>query len=276
MEYNDIMDYDGVVAHSGDISYKFEDFRNAIIWGDWLKVCESFPDESVDLIVSSPPYNLGKHYRSSDDAREFEQYLEWHEKVLKSCLRILKHGGRLAWQVGSVYNKNGYFPLHQWVGQKCREMGYLMRGEIIWYKMQIPKRTAWGSWQSASNNKILPSYEYIELFSKGSMKLEHKGENTVSRESFIKLTDGLWRIKPETKLCKFHPAPFPVEIPLGLIEMNSYRGDVVLDPFVGIGTTMVAARSLDRVPIGVELEPEFIKLAVQRLKDLEKPPEIIF
>jgi len=243
-----------------------DDMYFNVIHGDWLQVVKNIPDESIDLIFTSPPYNLGKDYKSMNDNRLLKDYLRWHKKVLKSCYRILKKGGRLAWQIGSIIDDDRqYFPLHHWVSKTCIDLGYTMRGEIIWDKQQIPKRTAWGSWMSASDNKMLPGFEYIELFCKGSKKILHKGEDTVGRSEFIDWTNAMWHVGPETTLHKDHPAPFPIELPRRIIEMNSYKGNVVLDPFGGLGTTALAAKRVGRVPITVELEIEFANKAVRRM-----------
>lgn len=256
-----------VIVFKKNHNLPLDDMLFNVVQGDWLQVVKKIHDESIDLIFTSPPYNLGKNYKSMDDDRPLKEYLRWHKRVLKSCYRILRNGGRMAWQVGSIIDDDGeYFPLHQWVAKTCMDIGFIMRGEIIWDKQQITKRTAWGSWMSASDNKILPGFEYIELFCKGNKKIQHRrGEDTVNRNNFIDWTNAMWRIAPETELHKEHPAPFPVELARRVIEMNSYTNAIVLDPFSGLGTTALAAKRLGRIPVAVEAESEFVNKAVRRL-----------
>ena len=130
---------------------------NAVICGDWLKVCKLFKKNVFDLVISSPPYNLGKEYEIENDF-DFTDYLEWHSLLLQGCMRVLKNGGRLAWQTGATRDGNNYFPLNSWVSMICLRIGFSQRVEIVWNKNQIPKRTAWGSFQSPSNNNILSNY----------------------------------------------------------------------------------------------------------------------
>ncbi len=242
-----------------------EDFINKIICGDCLEVMKDIPDKSIDLVLTSPPYNLGIDYDNYIDNKELKQYLEWQKEILKECIRVLKDGGRLAWQVPSITQEKMYYPLNAWVSMNCIDIGFEQRAEIIWLKEQIPSRTAWGSFNSPSDNKILPSWEYIELFSKSSKKIQHEGITDLDKNNFIEWTNGLWRIQPQT-ISVGHPAPFPIDLPKRIIQMNTYVGDIVLDLFMGSGTTAVACKQLKRNFIGIEISEKYCEIARQRLR----------
>ena len=238
---------------------------NTIICDDCLKVLKQIPDKSIDLVFTSPPYNLGIEYDTYNDNQELKEYLSGQEKVLKECFRIIKDGGRLAWQVPSITQEKMYFPLNSWVSIKCLDIGFEQRAEIIWLKDQISCRTAWGSFNSPSDNKILPSYEYIELFSKGNKKIQHSGETDLNKDNFIEWTNGLWKIPPQTQSVQ-HPAPFPLNLAKRIIQMNTYVGDTVLDCFNGVGSTCVSAKQLKRNFIGIEISERYCQIARERLR----------
>lgn len=242
-----------------------EELKNQIICADCLTFMKDIPDKSIDLIITSPPYNLGIDYDNYNDNQELNDYLLGQEKILRECFRILKDGGRLAWQVPSITQEKMYFPLNSWTSMKCLEIGFEQRAEIIWLKEQIPSRTAWGSFNSPSDNKILPSWEYIELFSKGNKKIQHEGTTDLDKNNFIEWTNGLWRIQPQT-ISVGHPAPFPIDLPKRIIQMNTYVGDIVLDCFLGSGTTAVACKQLNRNYIGIEISEKYCEIARQRLR----------
>jgi site-specific DNA-methyltransferase (adenine-specific) len=160
-----------------------------------------------------------------------------------------------------------YIPLHTIVIDEMQCLGFLMRGEIIWQKSAgAGASTAWGSWMSASNPTLRDVHEYIMVFSKGRMG-RSKGESSISRDEFLEYTKSVWSFQPESAKKIGHPAPFPLELPYRLIQLYSYRGDVVLDPFCGSGTTCLAAQQTGRHYVGFDNNEDYVELAQRRLKD---------
>ncbi|MXV74306.1 site-specific DNA-methyltransferase [Candidatus Poribacteria bacterium] len=222
------------------------------------------PDNSVHLMVTSPPYNVGKDY--DDDLTEYE-YLDLLYSVWKEVYRVLSPGGRACINVANLGRKP-YLPLNAIISQQMREIGYLMRGEIIWDKSASAGTScAWGSWKSASNPVLRDIHEYILVFSKEDYKRPAMGRtSTISKEEFLKLTKSVWTFPAESAKRVKHPAPFPIELPRRLIELYTYSGDVVLDPFLGSGTTAVAAMRGNRHYIGYETSEDYVKISKARLR----------
>lgn len=221
------------------------------------------PDYSVHLMVTSPPYNVRKEY---DEDLTLEEYIDLLHVVFKETYRVLVTGGRACINIANLGRKP-YLPLHALIIQTMLEIGFLMRGEIIWDKAaSASPSTAWGSWQSASNPVLRDVHEYILVFSKESFsrKPEVK-EDTIERESFLEWTKSIWTFPAVSAKRIGHPAPFPEELPRRLIELYTFKNDVVLDPFCGSGTTCLAAFRLGRQYIGYEINPQYKQLAEERL-----------
>lgn len=225
---------------------------------------QAIPDNSLHLMVTSPPYNVTKEY---DQDLSLREYLQLLRNVFAETYRVLVHGGRACVNVANLGRKP-YIPLSDHISHMMLEIGFLMRGEIIWYKgAGAGVSMAWGSWQSASNPVLRDTHEYILVFSKGSFrrkKSEHK-EDTIAREQFMEWTKSVWDMNTESARQVGHPAPFPVELPYRLIQLYTYKGEVVLDPFMGSGSTTLAALKSDRKYIGYEVDPEYNQLAEDRL-----------
>ncbi|GAB4483440.1 MAG: site-specific DNA-methyltransferase [Anaerolineales bacterium] len=222
------------------------------------------PDHSIHLMVTSPPYNATKEY---DEDLTLEEYLHLLRKVFTETYRVLVYGGRACVNIANVGRKP-YIPLSDYISHMMIEIGYLMRGEIIWYKgAGAGVSMAWGSWQSAANPVLRDTHEYILVFCKGSFSRPKSKErkNTITREQFLEWTKSVWSINPESAKKVGHPAPFPVELPYRLIQLYTYRGDIVLDPFMGSGSTAIAALKSGRKYIGYELNPDYIELAKERI-----------
>ena len=163
------------------------------------------------------------------------------------------------------------FPTNQIITNQMLTLGFLWRTEIIWDKRNYGcNYTTWGSWMSPSNPFVKTIFEYINVYCKGSFKKIGSKENIdISKKEFIEYVNGIWRITPETRMSKFgHPAVFPEEIPKRLMKLFSYKGDIVLDPFNGVGTTTLVAKKLGRGFIGIDLSPEYCKTARNRLNSL--------
>jgi modification methylase len=227
------------------------------------------PSNSVHHMITSPPYNVSKEY---DDNLSLQEYLSLLRDVFEEVYRVLVPGGRAIINIANVGRKP-YIPLATYVNTIMIELGFLMRGEIIWDKSaSAGSSTAWGSWQSASNPCLRDIHEYILVFSKGSFKLprtkEEKAngrEDTIEKQEFIDLTKSIWRFPTASAKRIGHPAPFPVELPRRTIEFYTFTGDIVLDPFIGAGSTAMAAKDTGRHFIGFDISEEYVTLAESRL-----------
>ena len=223
------------------------------------------PDNSVGLMITSPPYNVGKDY---DDDLSLEEYLGLLKRVFAETYRVLEPGGRACINIANSGRKP-YIPLSHYITKIMMDIGYLMRGEIIWIKAEGANGScAWGSFCSPSNPTLRDIHEYILVFSKSDFKRAYSGESTISKEDFLRDTLSIWRFNPESASKIGHPAPFPLELPLRLINLYSYKTDLILDPFLGSGTTCVAAKKLARDYIGYDIEEKYCKLAQNRLNTL--------
>lgn len=223
------------------------------------------PDNSVHLMVTSPPYNVGKDY---DADHTLEEYLGFLQRVWREVHRVLVPGGRACVNIANLGRKP-YIPLHSYIIQGMVEIGFLMRGEIIWNKAaSAAGSTAWGSWKSPANPTLRDIHEYILIFSKGAFKRKnlHKRQATISREEFLEYTKSIWTFPAVSARKVGHPAPFPVELPQRLIQLYTYEGEVVLDPFMGSGQAAIAALQGERRYVGYEIESRYCRLAERRIK----------
>lgn len=230
---------------------------------------DDLPDCSVHLVITSPPYNSQKEY---DQNLSLDEYLDFLMRVWKETYRVLVPGGRICINVANLGRKP-YIPLHSFIIDQLQGIGYLMRGEIIWDKAaSASPSTAWGSWRSASNPVLRDVHEYILIFSRdGFQRPKGDRENTIQKEDFLAWTKSVWQFPAVQARQIGHPAPFPIELPHRCIQLYSYRGDVVLDPFAGSGTTCVAAKQDGRKYIGYEINPDYIALAEKRLDETTQP-----
>ncbi len=249
------------------------DLENKLILGSAENMKE-LPDNSVHLMITSPPYNVSKEY---DDDLSLKEYLQILENSFKETYRVLVNGGRACINVANLGRKP-YIPLSDYISQMMLEIGFNMRGEIIWNKAaSASPSTAWGSWQSAANPILRDVHEYILVFSKGDYKRE-KGnkENSISKEQFMEWTKSIWTMNAESARRIGHPAPFPEELPYRLIQLYSFTGDIILDPFIGSGTTAVSAIKSDRKFVGYDISKEYIELADKRIEPLIKQTKLSF
>ena len=262
--------YDDLVSHRevGGPQELPEELKDVIINGDSRNL--PLPDNCVHLVVTSPPYNASKAY---DDDLTLTDYLNLLHDVFKECYRVLTPGGRMVVNVANLGRKP-YIPLSSHVNLIMHEIGFMHRGEVIWDKSaSAGSSCAWGSFQSASNPCLRDIHEYMLMFSKGDYKLPRtKNErsegriDTISKDDFIKQTKSIWSFSTESARRVNHPAPFPVELPKRCIEMFTFLGDVVLDPFLGSGTTAVAAKQLGRIYVGCDISEEYCSISERRLE----------
>jgi len=273
--YNEIESADTV----SDIVNPFPSkYLNMIINNSCINMKE-IPDNSLHLMITSPPYNVSKEY---DDDLSLDEYLKLLHDAFSETYRVLVNGGRACINVANLGRKP-YIPLSDYISKMMIEIGYNMRGEIIWNKAASSSpSTAWGSWQSAANPILRDIHEYILIFSKGSYKRERtkdemkKKMNTITKEQFIEWTKSIWTMNAESARRIGHPAPFPEELPNRLIQLYSFTSDIILDPFMGSGTTAVAAIKSKRNYIGYEISEEYVKLAENRIKNALQESNTLF
>ena len=227
---------------------------------------DEIPDDSIHLMITSPPYNVGKEY---DNDLTLDEYLELLTEVFGQTYRELVTGGRACINIANIGRKP-YIPLHAMVIEIMLDLGFLMRGEIIWDKSASAGGScAWGSWMSASNPVLRDYHEYILVFSKESYSKNRSQErkDTIERDEFIQWTKSIWTFPAVNAKKIGHPAPFPIELPHRLINLYSYEGDVVLDPFCGSGTTCIAALQNNRNYIAYDINEEYVNLSQKRINN---------
>ena len=235
--------------------------------GDCIEVLKTMQEATVNLVVTSPPYNVGLEYNEYDDDRVHSEYIRFLKEVFTLTYRVLASDGRIAINIGD--GKNGKIPTHSIVTMTMIDIGYIPMSTIIWNKRTTSNRAAWGSFMSPSSPSFPSQVEYILLFSK-TKKLQHIGTATIQKEDFIKWTNPLWEFNAEKDMRKIgHPAVFPVELPRRVIELLTYQDDVVCDPFMGSGTAGVACVKTKRRFIGIEKDKKYFDIAEGRIKKFE-------
>ena len=237
-------------------------------------------DRSVALMITSPPYFAGKEYETEMGAghvpSSYVEYIEMLREVFALCLRKLEPGGRMAINVANLGRKPYRSLSADVMGILQNDLGMLLRGEVVWQKAKgAGGSCAWGSYKSPQNPVLRDVTERVIIASKGRFdrakkraKREAEGlphEPTIGTEEFLEATIDIWEIPSERATKVGHPAPFPVALPLRLIELYTYKDDLVLDPFIGSGTTAVAAAESGRHYVGFDTEPDYIALARERL-----------
>lgn len=233
------------------------------------------PDNSVHLMVTSPPYNVGKEY---DEDFTLQEYRDFLRRVLKETYRVLVPGGRVCINVANLGRKP-YIPIHSFIIQDMHDVGFMMRGEILWDKgSSASPSTAWGTWLKANNPVLRDVHEYILVFSKDTFTLRNpnKRKSTISKEEFLEFTKSVWTFSAERANKIGHAAPFPVELPYRLIQLYTFEGQVVLDPFMGSGTTCIAALKTGRNYVAYDTDKKYCELAEQRIKQFLQQQETLF
>ncbi len=223
------------------------------------------PGNSVHLMVTSPPYNVGKEY---DRDLTLQEYREFLKRVWREVHRVLVPGGRVCINIANLGRKP-YIPLHAFIIEDMLELGFLMRGEIIWDKgASASPSTAWGSWMSPKNPTLRDVHEYILVFSKDTFRRQapKNRRSTIDRDEFLEFTRSVWSFPAVSARKIGHPAPFPVELPYRCIQLYTFEGEIVLDPFMGSGQTAIAAIKTNRHFVGYEIDEEYVNLAEKRIK----------
>jgi site-specific DNA-methyltransferase (adenine-specific) len=221
----------------------------------------------IDLVITSPPYNVDIQYNSHNDRRSYEDYLVFSETWMNRCHDWLRDDGRFCLNIPLDKNKGGQQSVGADLTTIAKKTGFSYHSTIIWNEGNISRRTAWGSWLSASAPYVIAPVELIVVLYKNTWK-KTSGSRTsdISRDDFMAWTNGLWTFNGEKKTKIGHPAPFPVELPLRCMKLFSFVGDTVLDPFMGSGSTLVAASLCNRKGIGIEIDPRYCEIASDRVK----------
>ena len=252
-----------------------------VIYRSDARIMRNVESDSVALVVTSPPYFAGKEYEESLGINgvpgTYFEYLTLLHDVFSECKRVIEPGGRIAINVANL-GRRPYRSLAGDVTQILQDLGLLLRGEVVWWKGRAAGGScAWGTFQRPSNPVLRDVTERIIIASKGRFDRALKPEErldrnmpstaTISRDEFLEATTDLWEIPPESATRVGHPAPFPVAIPRRLIELYTYEGDVVLDPFMGSGTTAVAALRTERHYIGFDTDKSYVARAKARIAE---------
>ena len=228
---------------------------------------QELPNESVHLMITSPPYNVGKEYDADLSLSEYKGLISG---VMQETYRVLVEGGRACINIANV-GRTPYIPLHAHLIEISHDCGFFMRGEIIWDKgASAGTSCAWGSWKSSSNPVLRDVHEYILVFCKKTFARRPIRQDSIGRDDFLECTKSIWRFPAASAKKSNHPAPFPLELPLRLIHLYSFVGDIVLDPFLGSGTTAEAALRSDRKYVGYEISEEYVSSARERMAGFSK------
>ena len=236
--------------------------RDTTIFNDDLLTTEMVDAESIDLIVTSPPYNVDIKYNSHDDQLSYTDYLEFTRQWMTRCFEWLKSDGRFCLNIPLDKNKGGQQSVGADFTTIAKEVGFQYHSTIIWNEGNISRRTAWGSWMSASAPYVIAPVELIVVLYKDSWKkTSGSKDNDITRDEFMEWTNGVWTFNGESKKRIGHPAPFPIELPRRCIKLFSFVDDTVLDPFLGSGTTLIAALQNSRKGVGIEVDYDYCQLA---------------
>ncbi len=240
--------------------------KNVYIYKGNVLDKDSFSGEFADLIVTSPPYNVGIEYNSNDDELTYDQYLDFSKRWMKNCYDWSRPQARFLLNIPLDKNKGGHKSVGADLTRIAQDVGWKYHSTIVWNEGNISRRTAWGSWMKASAPHVIAPVELIVvLYKEQWKKTKGSGVSDITKEEFIEYTNGLWTFPGESKKRIGHPAPFPKELPYRAIKLFSFVGDTVFDPFMGSGTTLVVAAQTNRVAIGLEIDKNYCKLAKDRV-----------
>ena len=265
----------GMYYYASDNSFSKEnkilpgEYVDKIICADSEELLKKLPDNCIDLVFTSPPYNFGLDYSTTDDDHHWEKYFDKLFAVFSQCIRVVKWGGRIAINIQPLFSD--YIPSHHIISNFFIKNKMIWKGEILWEKNNYNcKYTAWGSWKSPSNPYMKYTWEFIELFCKGSLKKDGNKDNAdISGDEFKKWVLAKWSIAPERKMKEYgHPAMFPEELAQKVLKLFSFKDDIILDPFNGAGTTTFVAKQLNRHYLGIDVSEEYTNKATQRIQSV--------
>jgi len=242
-------------------------FKTDSLWilnDDFLKT-NRIKEGVVDLIITSPPYNVDIKYKSYDDKIPYNEYLNFTKEYLAKCYRLAKDDGRFCLNIPLDINKGGQQSVCADITTIAKEVGWKYHSTIIWNEQNISKRTAWGSWLSARAPYVIAPVEVIVVLYKKKWRKIDSGKSDITKKEFIDWTSGVWNFMGESKKRVGHPSPFPIELPRRCIKLFSFVDDTILDPFLGSGSTLIACAETGRKGIGVEIDENYCGLAKQRI-----------
>ncbi len=243
-----------------------KEYENSIICGDSYEVLKKLPDNCIDLVFTSPPYNFGLDYEANEDAHHWDKYFSKLFEIFSECIRVVKYGGRIVVNIQPLFSD--YIPSHHIISNFFISNKMIWKGEILWEKNNYNcKYTAWGSWKSPSNPYLKYTWEFVEIFSKGTLKKEGQQDKAdITADEFKKWVVAKWSIAPERNMKSFnHPAMFPEELATRVIKLFSFENDIILDPFNGAGTTTFIARRFNRKYLGIDIAKEYCDIANNRM-----------
>ncbi len=244
-------------------------YENQIICADSLELLKKLPDNCIDIIFTSPPYNFGLAYDTHNDTSKWNDYYDMLFAIFKECIRVLKYGGRFVVNIQPLYSD--YIPAHHIISNFFIQQKMIWKGEIIWEKNNYNcKYCSWGSWKSPASPYMKYTWEFVEVYCKGDLKKEGSKECAdITEEEFKSWVVAKWSIAPERHMKEFgHPAMFPEALAERVLKLFSYRGDVVLDPFNGAGTTTVVAKKNGRRYLGIDISEEYCATAQKRMDNV--------
>ncbi len=246
------------------------EYENKIICADSSEFLKKLPDNCIDIIFTSPPYNFGLDYDSHNDTARWNDYFDMLFAIFKECIRVLKYGGRFVVNVQPLYSD--YIPIHHIISNFFIQNKMIWKGEIIWEKNNYNcKYSSWGSWKSPASPYLKYTWEFVEVYCKGDLKKQGDNENIdITAEEFKSWVVAKWSIAPERNMQEFgHPAMFPEQLAERVLKLFSYKNDVVLDPFNGAGTTTVVAKKTGRRYLGIDISEEYCKTAQKRIDEAD-------
>ncbi len=248
-------------------------YLDAIVCESSLECLRKLPDNCIDLVVTSPPYNFGLDYSDHKDVNTWHDYYDNLFTIFSECIRVVKYGGRIVVNVQPLFSD--YIPSHHLVSNFFIDRGLSWLSEIIWDKSHYNcKYTAWGSWKSPASPYLKYKWEFLEVFSKGTLNKSAGAKNAdINQEEFKQWVNARWKIAPERHMKKFnHPAMFPEKLIDRVLKLYSSEGDIILDPFNGAGTATCVAAKLHRHYLGIDLSKEYCDTAIERLQEIQ--PEL--
>lgn len=247
------------------------EYENRIVCADSLEVLKKLPDNCVDIIFTSPPYNFGLEYEGHDDAVVWEGYFDMLFAIFKEGIRVLKYGGRFVVNVQPLYSD--YIPIHHIISNFFIQQKMIWKGEIIWEKNNYNcKMCSYGSWKSPSSPYLKYTWEFVEVYCKGDLKKKGSSEYAdISADDFKSWVVAKWSIAPERHMKEYgHPAMFPENLAERVLKLFSFQNDIVLDPFNGAGTTTAVAKKTGRRYLGIDTSEEYCNTAQKRLDEIDK------
>lgn len=240
-------------------------YKNTMLFHENVLNKDCFFADFFDLGITSPPYNVGIKYGSNDDNMSYANYLEFSRIWLSHCYFWAKDRARFCLNIPLDKNKGGQQSVGADLIAIAKSVGWKYHSTIIWNEGNISRRTAWGSWLSASAPYVIAPVELIVVLYKNEWKKKNKGKSDITKEEFMAWTNGLWTFNGESRKRIGHPAPFPRELPKRCIKLFSFVEDVVFDPFCGSGTTLIETNLNNRYGIGLEIDEKYCILSQKRI-----------